>query len=154
MRRSAGQTIWVSMMLHRTFLSNEPSQRGIWLGPDLVQTLFLSSYLHEFWERGTSRDKSLRWVTEQHWIQSCCMLHTCHFSGATDHTWFLIQATTKTGSCSWLPVISQKLCYCYQGIFVFLGQRHVGGWLTAGDNCAPATRAPGGRCGASSSGNR
>jgi len=51
-------------------------------------------------------------------------------------------------------VISQKPCYCYQHIFIFLGQRHVGGLLTAGDNCAPATRPPGGRCSASSSGNR
>lgn len=51
-------------------------------------------------------------------------------------------------------VISQKLCYCYQGIFIFLGQSHLGGSLTAGDDCSLAARLPGGRCGASSSGNR
>lgn len=37
-------------------------------------------------------------------------------------------------------VVSQKLCCCYQGIFIFLGQRHVGGLMTADDDWAPAAR--------------
>lgn len=45
------------MMFHRTFLSNEqgPSQRGIWVWPDLVQALFLSSCLQQFGEKGVER---------------------------------------------------------------------------------------------------
>lgn len=35
------------------------------------------------------------------------------------------------------PAISQKLCYCYQGIFIFLGLRQVGSSLTADEGGTP-----------------
>lgn len=38
------------------------------------------------------------------------------------------------------PAISQKPSYCYQGIFIFLGHRHAGGSLAAGDSGTPNAR--------------
>lgn len=70
-------------------------------------------------------------------------------SGYTD----IGSSPPQTGSCLWQSVISQEFCYCYQDIFIFLGQRHVIGLLTAGDDCAPAARPPGELCSASTSGN-
>lgn len=81
---------------------------------------------------------------------SCFSFQWCHRPNMAPDSgphqdWLLLMAQS---------VISQKFCYCCQGIFIFLGQSHVRDLLTAGDDCTLAARPSGGRCGASSSGNR
>lgn len=96
-------------------------------------------------ERGRGRKKSLCWV------QSCHVLiisfgspnlHSSQFRSSQDQLSHMAES-----------IISHELCYCYQDIIIFLGQRHVKGSLTAGDDCTLAARPPGGMHSASSSGN-
>lgn len=103
------------------------------------------------WQVESDRSSKKSSDTEQCWVQSCHMLITSFGSQNLRSSQFRSpqdQLSHMTES-----IISHKLCYCYQDTIIFLGQRHVTGLLTAGDDCTLAARPPGGLRSARSSGN-